>query len=278
MDFRLHTAQQALIFQVFSSNFGLSEAENCRIEVLKVKEPYTLVMFDFSKVSSIESVGLDVLAHLSGSILAQNRRVMVIASDHLTQRIEDCGYSGVLPCFVGVVPKVDDLIVDSKKNQEIDAVAFMQVVIPAVRDNLSVYAQLSSNFGIPRVCTQKDRPAVDIAGVGGFFCNNQKGNLLLCFQTESFLKVVSAIMKRKYLEVEPGISDWAAELANSVLGKVKTDLKAEGYSFSSGIPAVFAGKDLEVLYSTKLPPRLDIVQCSGEFGEFYIEIMMVPND
>jgi hypothetical protein len=78
-------------------------------------------------------------------------------------------------------------------------------------------------------------------------------------------------MHRIYTEVEPSISDWSAELVNSILGRVKSDMKKKGYDFTMGIPTVFVGNDLELFYSTKVPNIFDYVKCCGPFGECYLE-------
>lgn len=276
MSFRLLTSHNALIFQMTSNYLGMDDAKCCKSEVFKVKDLYSLVMLDFSQVTSLDEEALKLLAETGTALIGQKPRIMVIANRNFTQIVDKKGYAEALPYYVGVAPVISEK--EQKSLPELSAESLLKVVGPAVQESLRVYAKLDVLCEAPTVYTGENRPHVDLAGVGGFFSNNIKGNLLLCFKTESFLKTVSAIMKKEYPHIVPEISDWAAELVNSVFGKVKIDLKAMGYSFSSGIPAVFAGKDLEVFYSTKTACTINVMRCSGSFGEFFIELMMAGQD
>jgi CheY-specific phosphatase CheX/anti-anti-sigma regulatory factor len=274
MAFRALSSQQSFVFQVTSSHLAKSDAENFKREILNlgVNGFHLLVIVDFSSVSSLDEGVLQIFAEVAKGLSVQNQRVMVIANRNFTQILDSQGYNDVLPYYVGASPVLGG--VNDKNLTEMTGSTLLNIVGPAIQENLRVYAKLTLICDSPVVRTQHNRPNTDIAGVGGFFCNHLLGNLLLCFDTKSFLKIVSAIMKREYQEVVPEISDWAAELVNSVLGKVKVDLKAQGYHFNSGIPTVFSGRELAVFYSSKLPSQSDMMRCHGEFGEFFVEAMM----
>jgi len=274
MSFRLVTSHKAQIFQVTTDHLIVADAEACKNEILANKSTFSLVMLDLSKVKIVDSEALNTLAEI-GRVFSKDKsgRIMVIGDELVIKAIRDKGLADVLPCYTGVVP-VPSEENKSKTLSEMNPEFFFKVTLPAIKENLKIYAKMDADFGKPTVCLQKDRPMADIAGVGGFFCNNRKGSLMLCFKEESYVKIVSSIVKKKHLQLEPKISDWSAELVNSILGRVKSDLRTLGYTFNAGIPAVFVGKDLEVFYSKKLATKLDIVKCTGEFGEFYVELML----
>lgn len=278
MAFRLLTSHKALIFQIVSSDLKIDDAESCRKEILNNKSLYSLIMLDLSKVQSVDLNALKILADLGRTLqIEKTSRLMVIGDEAMVRMIREKDYSEVLPCYVGVVPvpiSGDEVNIP----KEITTQEFFNVTLPAIKENLRTYAKMNVSFSSPSVCSQKDRPVVDIAGVGGFFCNHRKGSLMLCFKQESYVKIVSAIMKKEFVKIEPLITDWSAELVNSILGRVKSDLRSAGYTFSAGIPTVFSGKDLEVFYSTKLPAKLDFVRCTGDFGEFFVELILTNMD
>ncbi len=278
MALRLITSNKSFIVQVNSTQVLADvDAEACKFEILKHKKSYSLIMLDLSGIQMVSNSALKILVEIGTAIADKSCRLMVTVSESLNKIIHEQGYSEVLPCYVGVVP-ISGASEDSIAKSEIDSNIFFKVTLPAIRDNLKIYAKKSVTFGEKFSCSQENRPPADIAGVGGFFCNHRRGNLILSFTKDSYLKIVSSIMKAQFTQIEPIISDWAAELVNSILGKVKSDLRSDGFIFSAGIPTVLLGKDLEVMYSSRATHPSDLVKCSGNFGEFFVELVLTHSD
>lgn len=278
MGFKVLESENSLIFQIITTDtLNIEDVEFCRKELLKKEALYSLVMLDLSVVQTADANALKILAEVGSELLVKNQRFMVIGGDSIISLIRASGYSGCLPCYVGVIP-VSKVKAESESSQEIDLDLLFKFALPAVQENLRIYAKKKVTLGDRSVVSDASQVVADIAGIGGFFCNHRRGNIILSFGRDSYLNIVSSIMKEEFVKIEPPVSDWASELVNSVLGKVKSDLRAVGFSCSFGIPAVFSGNELEDFYLKKALNNIQFVRCSGDFGSFFVGLFLAPKD
>jgi CheY-specific phosphatase CheX len=161
---------------------------------------------------------------------------------------------------------------------QMTAETLLKFAFSAMSESLKVYGKLDVDLGKHKVLKLENMPSVDFAGIGSFFCGRTKGTFLLCFKQESYEKLVAALTKTEFSKNEPSHVNWLSELVNSILGRVKADVYSIGHTCKIGIPAVFHGKELELFYSTKMPAQLDLIECTGLFGEFFVGVILANTD
>lgn len=271
MAFRLLTSEKAVIFQMISSSINSAEAESCRTEISNVMAGYSLIVLDFTKVAQIDSDALLALSEVSKKLVPGKQRLMVTVSQEIATKIRSEGLGQLLPCYVGVGSIVD--MPSESPLPEMNGTRFLKSSVAAVLENLRTYAKVEAKCEEPVPCSMDELADIDIVGVAGFSCDSRKGNLMLGFRRDSYLKTVSAIMKKPISSVEFPFADWAGELTNSVLGRIKVELKGQGYAVNVGIPVVYMANDLAKFRTTQVPVSMDKMLCKGSFGEISVAVV-----
>ena len=112
----------------------------------------------------------------------------------------------------------------------------------------------------PRLELEKRAPAdgviaqISVVGASSITC-------LVCCSAELACMIAAILLMQKCTEVEEQVLDAMAEIANMILGNVKTDLDAHLGEVSLSIPTVTHGKDFMVHSHSKkwtlLPFQMD---------------------
>lgn len=98
------------------------------------------------------------------------------------------------------------------------------------------------------------------------------GSMAISFKKKTFLGIVNRMLGADYTDIDPEISDAAAELCNQVFGLTKTKLNQQGHEIQPAIPSVITGENHQIKHSTSAP--VIAVEYSTEFGPFTIEACM----
>jgi len=100
---------------------------------------------------------------------------------------------------------------------------------------------------------QAHTPQDGFLAVIGFVCPQMRGSLVLS-ANHGILRS-SCPVRTSGVEIDPDtLQDWAGELANQLLGRLKSRLLAHGVTIQFGIPTTVSGLELRVRSCTGLRP------------------------
>jgi CheY-specific phosphatase CheX len=125
-----------------------------------------------------------------------------------------------------------------------------------------------------------DRPPVfgdhDIAGFIGF-TGSVRGSLVIGASSALFLKTHPLNAKSLTVESSASLLDWAGEMANQTVGRIKRRFCERGVDFSASTPTAVIGRQMEL----RSPPRWGIVEQAFAAGDEILTVcleIMVPPD
>ncbi len=108
-----------------------------------------------------------------------------------------------------------------------------------------------------------------VTGIIGMAGADTTGNLLISFDKESILAIVSRMLMDEFLEINQDVIDAVGELTNMICGGAKNELSSHGLTVGMATPIVIAGGKVE-LQKTPDHPVLTI-PFETEEGEFILE-------
>lgn len=149
-------------------------------------------------------------------------------------------------------------------------VEFVNVLLDAVAYTLRVSTQTHARAGKSYARGTAPAPQADIAATVGVLSPAFNGTVVLGFQKESYLTIMSKFLAMEYTEITPDVEDGAAELLNVILGQAKVLLNDRGFELVQAVPAVIAGKEIRVFPAFVKRSILVPFQC--ELGSFYLEV------
>ena len=112
----------------------------------------------------------------------------------------------------------------------------------------------------------------DISGIIGL-TGKVKGSLALSFSEPCILKIVSNMLGEEITSINAEIKDAVGEITNMVSGAARKKLEAMGFSITSAIPTVVAGKDhsvVHVLGGASIIIPFEISDC----GSFVVDVCL----
>lgn len=190
--------------------------------------------------------GHEVLATLKGSRLEENAR-SVIEFNRLNVKPKNTN-----------VPSVERA---------------REVLLSATIQNMATYMG-----GLPRVKSKftKDSfgtsklASVELRGMIEMKSPSWKGSLVLSFQKDVFLNVISKIMGTQFFEVEPEIADWAAEFVNMIVGLAKQTMADEQSTFTADLPRMVTEAEAQKIQAC--PGLYEGYILTSPYGEFQLEV------
>lgn len=113
----------------------------------------------------------------------------------------------------------------------------------------------------------------DVSGIIALVSSQVSGSFIISFPADTYLKILSSMLRTEFKELKPEIADGASELANMILGTAKAELNQKGFNFQSAIPTVVMGKS-HIFPAGKNMTSL-LVPFTSNFGNFTIEFRMI---
>ncbi|MCP4912050.1 MAG: hypothetical protein GY909_02935 [Oligoflexia bacterium] len=114
-----------------------------------------------------------------------------------------------------------------------------------------------------------------IMGINGVFKSddgekNFKGNLILSWPEETYIKSASAMLMEEYKEVTDEIADVGMEICNITMGNAKKVLCEKGYFIEMSTPTSVSGPKHKI--SVLEGVTTIVTPLKSSHGEFYIEL------
>lgn len=154
---------------------------------------------------------------------------------------------------------------------------FCKPFIDAVKDLYSTMMSTEIKAGTP-VFKTDTVPYGDITalmGINGVLDRDGtqkqfKGNMIISWPTESYIKTASAMMMEEYTELNDEIADVGMEISNITTGNAKKVLATQGYQIEMATPTTINGKD----YSLRSAGNTKTIHIpfDCDLGPFFIEM------
>lgn len=116
----------------------------------------------------------------------------------------------------------------------------------------------------------------DLTGIIGMAGTNVNGNMVISFEEQTILKIVSKMLMEEFTQVNEQIVDAVGELTNMICGGAKRDLNELGVSIRMASPVMIKGKGVEINQLTKAP--IIRMPFSTEHGDFVVEANLKVED
>lgn len=97
-----------------------------------------------------------------------------------------------------------------------------------------------------------------------------KGQFVISFPTETYVKAASAMLMEEYTEFSDDISDVGAEICNIITGNAKKNLATMGYSIGMAVPSTVSGKNHCITYPSGV--TVIAIPINSDHGTFFLEI------
>ncbi|MBX7136919.1 MAG: chemotaxis protein CheX [Oligoflexia bacterium] len=115
-----------------------------------------------------------------------------------------------------------------------------------------------------------------VTGLIGLTSPTAHGNLLLTFDEQSILNVVSRMFGEQILAINQEVIDAVGEITNMVCGGAKRELAEQGLKFDMATPLVVTGNHLELLHISK--SRIVSIPFSTPEGKFEVATTLEVQD
>jgi chemotaxis protein CheX len=108
-----------------------------------------------------------------------------------------------------------------------------------------------------------------VTGIIAMAGDNLVGNLVISFETECILSIVSKMLMEPFAEINDDVVDAVGEITNMIAGGTKQELSLKGWSCNMATPLMITGKDVEFTQSGK--GVVVSVPFETEVGSFVLE-------
>ena len=113
-----------------------------------------------------------------------------------------------------------------------------------------------------------------VTGIIGMAGDKLSGNMVVSFDEQAILAIVSRMLMEKFESVTPDVVDAVGEITNMVSGGAKKELSEKGFMFQMATPIMITGKGVEIIQFSKAPV-LQVPFTTPE-GKFVIEANLAP--
>jgi chemotaxis protein CheX len=277
MAVRIQIEPGCVVIHASGPNFDDTDAAGCVNLVKTLQEKKQLVIFDLSPVQSISDSSLNTLSTALEELAKIESKPTFVVQKGVEKTLKASKFESLFHCY-GSVDEVKKKFGEKPGNRE-STLEFLNTSLEAVSYTLKVASNTDATAGksivrIPNSGT--GAPSVDIGATVGIVSTPFNGTLILAFPMKTFLGIMGRLLGKECTELEPGITDGAAELLNIILGQARANLNEKGYSIKQAIPTVVKGNNLQMFNSSSSPSIL--VPYITDVGDFYIELTTRPSN
>lgn len=111
-----------------------------------------------------------------------------------------------------------------------------------------------------------------VTGLIGMAGEGVSGSLMLSFERESILRIVSNMLMEEFNEITPEVIDAVGELTNVICGGTKSDLAEVGYILNMATPITIPGQNVELSQHSSTP--IISIPFTLECGIFWVEAIL----
>ena len=92
-----------------------------------------------------------------------------------------------------------------------------------------------------------------VTGVIGLAGSNVLGSVIITFQTDAILQIVSNMLGEEFTELTSDVEDAVGEITNMIVGGAKRVLAEKGFKFNLAIPTIIKGENVTLNLKTRGP-------------------------
>lgn len=211
------------------------------------------------------------LMQLHRQLKAQNKAIRLIAaSPAIRKLLESQGLDASLKCCDTLKDALTDI--GCKRVSVID-VNFINPFLTATLNVLKVQCSTEARPGKPFRKSPTDKYGGDISGVIGLVSDAFSGSVVISFQKETFLSIMSLMLGEPITEINQETQDGAGELTNIIFGQAKVELNNRGFGIKTALPSVVMGENHTVLQMAN-GARM-VIPFETDAGPFFIEICTI---
>lgn len=105
-----------------------------------------------------------------------------------------------------------------------------------------------------------------VTGIIGLASEKLTGTMLVSFEADSILAIVSNMLGEEFKEVNEEVVDAVGEITNMISGQAKKIFSEQGYSFDMAVPVMVKGENVEITQLSGTPGlRIPFSTASGHF-------------
>lgn len=233
------------------------------------RHSFDLMVCDCREARSISDGAVKRLGDFAGELSQVHREFILLAGHEVLatlkgSRLEENARS---------VIEFNRLNVKPKQGNSASVERAREVLLSSTIQNMATYMG-----GLPKIknkFSQANSGASKLANLEMFGMIEMKapswhGALVLSFQKDVFLNVISKIMGTQFVEIEPEIADWAAEFVNMIVGLAKQTMADEQSAFTADLPRMVIEAEVQ-----KLQTCVGLYEgyvFTSPFGEFQLEV------
>lgn len=154
---------------------------------------------------------------------------------------------------------------------------FCKPFIDAVKEVYDTMLSTELNAGTP-FFKEDSKPYGDVTALMGINGTVEKdgekkpfkGNMILSWPMETYLKSASAMLMEEHAEMNEEIADVGMEISNITTGNAKKVLATMGYLIEMATPTQVNGKDYELRSAANI--RTIHIPFDSKLGTFFIEL------
>jgi chemotaxis protein CheX len=276
MAVRIHIEPGCVMIHASGPSFDDTDAAGCVNLVKTLHEKKQLVIFDFTPVTSISDSSVSTLVKAVEELTKNEAKTTFVVQKPVEKTFKSSPFESLFQCY-GSVDEVKKKFGEKAANNKESTLEFLNTSLEAVSYTLKVASNTDATAGksiVRAPNTGAAAPAVDIGASVGIVSTPFNGTLILAFPMKTFLGIMGRLLGKECTELEPGITDGAAELLNIILGQARANLNEKGYSIKQAIPTVVKGNNLQMFNSSSSPSIM--VPYTTDVGDFYIELTTRP--
>lgn len=259
-----------LVLRISGDQVTSAHAENC-LDLSFGRKSYRSVLLDCTHVRAVEENAWMTLVKFGLQAESQKVRLVILANEYVSRSIKEKALEALLPCTVDIQTIGEDALIGK---DPLESNEFLSLAFEGLRKTYEVYVRSEVTLGKTMLLASEKQPQIDIAGIGSFFCQDQKGSLVLGYTESDYLKVVSSITKKELDVIDNTVRGWAAEIINSIFGMMRTALKSRGLTLHCSIPSIVTGHELHILLFGKPSLTVFLNRCESKLGPVYLELSL----
>ena len=147
-----------------------------------------------------------------------------------------------------------------------------ELLKPFVLSTIHVLETMAQTKAVPGDMYEKPDSKTwgEVTGIIGMIDPKAAGNIVISFDRESILGIVSNMLMEEFTKVTPDVVDAVGEITNMICGGTKAALSEQGFAFNMARPLTLHGTDIDLQQKTK--ERTHVIPFETGKGRFVLEV------
>ena len=150
-----------------------------------------------------------------------------------------------------------------------------KLIAPFLNATTNVIKTMASTDSVPGkpVVKTDSKTWGHITGMIGLAGDTYQGNLLISFDRDAILGIISRMLCEEFKEINKDVIDAVGEITNMICGGAKREFGEAGIAFDMSLPMIVQGKDVTLTQISSGP--VVTIPFSTDCGNFVIDAHLV---